>query len=233
MARVKRVRWECPSGLHAGVLGPSRPRKNATARFCLPCSEAAGVLVERVAPAVERKRAAKSATAERRREAAREREREAKARACVVVTSDGAELDLRAELDAMMRGSETLRDWARDSWLAGARFRPELKVRRGAKRHVSGCCDDSADIVLTVGAGADRHEVREVLLHELAHAVSIPSLSRRSRSRKTAWHGSEYKSVLCRAARELFGTTVHADDARETYELDRLIAAQMRAKAVS
>lgn len=229
MAAAKRVRWECPNGLHPGVLGSTRPRKNATVRFCLPCSEVEGVLVERVAPALERKRAAKTVTREQRAAA----QREARARAFVVVTADGAELDLRAEADRFMRGSETLRSWARESWAAGARFRPDLTVRRGSKSHVSGHCDHSGDIVLTVGAGADRHEVREVLLHELVHAVTIPWLDRQRRRRGTRvpWHGGTYRAALCRAARELFGTTVHPDDRRETYELDSLIVAQMRERS--
>lgn len=70
------VRWQCPNGC-PGVLGPQRPRKNNIVRYCLPCSAEAGVLVERSAPSVERKREARSeVTAERRkRKADRERER--------------------------------------------------------------------------------------------------------------------------------------------------------------
>ena len=58
MAKSKRVRWECPNGQHPGVLGSTRPALDSTVRFCLPCSEEEGKLVRRVAPALERKRAA-------------------------------------------------------------------------------------------------------------------------------------------------------------------------------
>lgn len=52
-------RWKCPR-CNAGVLAPSRPRKLDVRRYCLPCSEATGKLVERTCPALERQRAAKA-----------------------------------------------------------------------------------------------------------------------------------------------------------------------------
>lgn len=62
------VRWDCPNGLHPGVLGPVRPRMDNTVRYCLPCSERAGVLVRRVAPTLERKRKARDERAAAKRE---------------------------------------------------------------------------------------------------------------------------------------------------------------------
>ena len=76
--RAKRRRWICPT-CGVGALGPERPRKNATVRYCLDCSASSATLVERVAPAVEGARErAQSATAERdrRRRAAAARRRE-------------------------------------------------------------------------------------------------------------------------------------------------------------
>ena len=51
-----RVRWTCPSPDHPGVLAPARLRKVDVRRYCLPCSEAAGILVEREAPRLSRRR---------------------------------------------------------------------------------------------------------------------------------------------------------------------------------
>jgi predicted SprT family Zn-dependent metalloprotease len=52
---TKQVRWKCAICNH-GLLAPSKPRKNDVRRYCLPCSEETGKLVERVAPALEKKR---------------------------------------------------------------------------------------------------------------------------------------------------------------------------------
>jgi hypothetical protein len=55
----KRYRWICPQCSTGKLLGKA-PRKNATARFCIPCSESTGYLVERTCPALDRKRAQKA-----------------------------------------------------------------------------------------------------------------------------------------------------------------------------
>lgn len=235
MSRAKRVRWECPNGC-PGVLGSTRPPADASVRFCQSCSAASTRLVKRTAPALERQRAAKSAsTAER---AARKRVRAAAAERdrFVVSTHDGQRLDLREEMDAMMRGSLELRDRLREAG-EPSRWRPQLVVRRGRSgTHVSGRCEwDGSVITLTVRPGSDSHDVREVLLHELVHAVTcwgLPHSGRRGRDGQATagrdWHGSVFRTALCRSAFELWGTTVHPDDHREAYGLDGLIRAQLR-----
>src|ERR1041385_7908563 len=105
MAAAKRVRWNCPNGLHPGVLGPSRPPRASVVRFCLPCSEVSGRLVERVAPALETKRTAaaerqKARAAAVRKRAAAAREKAAAAEtACYTVEG----VDLRTELARLVR----------------------------------------------------------------------------------------------------------------------------------
>lgn len=49
MGKSKRKRWVCPL-CNVGKLGLQRPRKNDVIRYCLPCSEKTGRLVERVSP---------------------------------------------------------------------------------------------------------------------------------------------------------------------------------------
>lgn len=61
MAKVKQYRWVCPeceSAKHA----PQAPRMNDVRRYCLPCSEATGYLVERTCPVLDAKRARKKET---------------------------------------------------------------------------------------------------------------------------------------------------------------------------
>ncbi len=62
------ARWECPNGKHPAVLAPTKPRKDDIRRYCLPCSEAKGRLVTRVAPRLE---TARSEALARRKEASK------------------------------------------------------------------------------------------------------------------------------------------------------------------
>lgn len=71
MAKPKRFRWICPD-CGAGKNASSRPRMDATVRFCLPCSEKTGTLVKRTCPALDKRRvtsAAKSATKAKKKKA--------------------------------------------------------------------------------------------------------------------------------------------------------------------
>lgn len=55
MAKAKTRRWVCPT-CGAGKHAPSRPRRDDVRRFCLPCSEKSGRLVERICPVNEKVR---------------------------------------------------------------------------------------------------------------------------------------------------------------------------------
>lgn len=55
MARTRTYRWICPL-CGAGKLAPSRPRRDDARRFCLPCTDKTGRLVERTCPALTAKR---------------------------------------------------------------------------------------------------------------------------------------------------------------------------------
>lgn len=139
---AKRVRWECPAGEHPGVLGSTRPLADATVRYCLPCSEAEGRLVKRVAPALERKRAAKTAVATERRKSKAEREREAKRaeRVLVVREVDGSlgEVDVRRTVDRMMR-LPALREFSERSCPYYGLSAPDVTLRRSrSKNYTSG-----------------------------------------------------------------------------------------------
>lgn len=72
---MKRYRWSCPEGKHAGVLAPSRLRVKDIRRYCLECSQEQGVLVERTCAALEKKREAKKDQAERKRKRKQEAQR--------------------------------------------------------------------------------------------------------------------------------------------------------------
>ncbi len=112
---MTRRRWVCPE-CNTGALGPDRPRKNATVRYCLTCSAKSKTLVERYCPAHETKRArkaeAQAATAARRaqkRAETRAAEKAAKAqkKQHQVFTGDPTWLPY------MVDGIDTLRLWAK------------------------------------------------------------------------------------------------------------------------
>ena len=64
---AKQRRWVCPK-CQSAKLAPSKPRKKDTRRFCLPCSEETGFLVERTCPALDREREEKATKAKAREE---------------------------------------------------------------------------------------------------------------------------------------------------------------------
>ena len=74
---TKQARWKCPQ-CGAGILAPTKPRKDDVRRYCLPCSSKNGRLVERIAPALEARR---EQTVEKRREKARQKRQVARRRA--------------------------------------------------------------------------------------------------------------------------------------------------------
>lgn len=247
MAAAKRIRWECPNGLHPGVLASSRPRKNATARYCLPCSETAGVLVERVAPALERKRNAKTAVREEKR--ARERAAAAEAREnwhkVTVLDRDGAEVVLDAgELLREAWRTTVLRDEQRDAFPAYMIpvAVPELVIRRGdpnagrpakraerglhpaslpirARDGLSGHAVSSGDrIVITVRPNCGEEWVRAVVVHEAAHAACPAA----------AHHGARWRRAYVKAARVLYPGAMIPPmaelDGLTNWQLDEVIA---------
>lgn len=203
MASKKRVRWDCPNGKHPGVLGPSRPRQDNIVRYCLPCSEAAGRLVERTAPALERQRqataerAAETAKAKRRREAARRQA--AKERETERFTVEG--VDLRDEM----------RRLARLRAFGGARGKlarqlPEFTVSRRSSEPQSRygtAWPWEWRIHMALWPGLSLTDARETLVHELTH-LHVGS----DRSDTHRWHGEQFRDTMRRAFREAYGPDV-------------------------
>lgn len=164
------VRWVCPT-CGTGRLAPSRPRKNDVRRYCLPCSEKTGRLVERVAPSLERRReeSRERQAAKTKAERARARARQQKAAAERLAREREKRTILGLNID-----EEARRLWnlpvlrARPRWTPDV---PPIKVRRSAtKIHTSGFSSyNGSRIVLTIGS--DEYEALGVLLHELLHPL--------------------------------------------------------------
>lgn len=221
---AKRVRWECPNGLHPGVLGSTRPPKDAVVRFCWPCSQESGRLVARSVPALERQRAAATAaaTAKKRRRVERDRERAAAALIVPVIDAGGATFELNAgELLAAAWKTDELQAALGETWkYPGRQPMPELVIRRGradagrpALRAERGLHPDSLPIrerdamsgrawpnriVLTVRPGLGHEWLRAIVVHEAAHSACVSDEG----------HGRRWRSAYLRAVRELYGVGV-------------------------
>lgn len=199
--------WRCSDPNHKGVRAPGRMRADDVRRFCWPCSVTTGYLVQRHAPALERKR--KNAKAKRleREQAARERAHEDRtAREVIDGVDVGQEIDRLIKLPALR--DELPSGWRRDkvSW-----------TLHRSSQVSSGHAYARWKIHLTIRYGATAAEVKTLLLHELAHYVMA----------NEEHHGGRWARCFARAAREAYDVDVQARHGRErTWELDgRVFAA--------
>jgi hypothetical protein len=190
--KTKRVRWECPNGEHPGVLGSTRPPKDSIVRYCLPCSEASGRLVERVAPALERKRAAK--TAARKTKAQKQQEREA-----------ARMREWPNALHLIFEHAKRLKCWRKEVKHA------KLELRHSKTRSFSPGHAHYLSGRITMTAGSDVGGAIETLVHELAHIAHFERYERKTyfnydlESSKRKPHGSRFYGVLFEASAELLG----------------------------
>lgn len=218
MSATRRVRWECPSGRHPGVLGPRRPPRDSVVRYCLTCSQETGRLVGRVAPALERERTQARQRAEERAAAKRTREADVE-RAKRIVIVRGAE-DRRVELDVHATVQQMLALPELKALKPAPRWRPgEIVVRRRRDDRVSGRAWPGRRGRMVVSIGDVSVEAaEELILHELIHLLA-PSREH---------HGDLFVGTLVRAAREWWpGITI--TNTRPVWALDRQIAQSARA----
>lgn len=224
MSAAKRVRWECPNGLHPGVLGSTRPRANATVRYCLPCSEAAGVLVERSAPALERKRRVRVEAKRERKVTAKDRAAAALAERAKVPCVDEAGREVVVDVLAEVEECAAL---------LGIRTPTVRLTRREERRGQSSGRGDpwkhSVSFVVW-GAPVSAEQLRELVLHECCH-VAQTSRVKQGRAR---WHGPQFKRKLLDAARKRWPQIVGFTDDRlvrspKAYDLDENIVDALKA----
>lgn len=205
MTATRRIRWECPNGLHPGRLGPRKPRRDDIVRYCLACSEATGRLVERTAPALQRARAAAEERARTRaaqqRQSAAQARRRATERESERYTVDG--VDLRDEFKRLCRlpafGGPNGRLARRPPTFT-------VTVRRERPRSQLGWASPSAwRFHLSRYPGQDLADARETLVHELAHlAAGYDRVDRRH------WHGEHWRQLMRSAFRQAYGPDVVA-----------------------
>jgi hypothetical protein len=198
---TKRVRWECPTGKHPGVLASTRPTKDSIVRYCLRCSVETGKLALRIAPALERKRSAAAESTATKAKAKRAREAVVKARKLAAENEryiiDG--LDLRVEMKKLLKlkafGGKTGRLYRNPPTLVVSR-------RTSSPRAYVGLAEPWRNQITIVSyPGLDSASVRETLVHELTHIVLGGC---RTGTSKNQWHGPQFRQTLTAAFKEAY-----------------------------
>lgn len=165
VAATKKVRWSCPNDArHSAVLGPSKPRRNNVCRYCLVCSSRHGVLVERVAPVVEKKRVARKERTAAKAKAEGERRDATHARRLTVA---GIRVD-----------EEVARLWKLPVAMAARRASsmvPHVHVRRAGvkpRTRLGHAYAFAREIQIVDYPGITANDVLETLAHEVAHCLT-------------------------------------------------------------
>lgn len=176
---MAQVRWKCKE-CGEGLLASSRPRKDDVRRYCLPCSAKSGRLVERVAPALEKKRTESSIKSKEKYKKKNSRiSSKVKAERTHERLVKKRELIVKKEAERLW---ELYRPYHKGAPLPQIRI-DDTRQNRGA----SGFCTWSRTLIvirLVPYSSGRYHETRnwKVLLHELGHAaVGIKSGDTHSR----------------------------------------------------
>ena len=190
--------WVCSNPNHPGIRAPGRMRRDDIRRFCWPCSQETGYLVERHAPALERKRKEAKAQRQAREQAQRQRQRDARrAREVIDGVDVGKEIARLIKLPAL-----------RDELPRRLRDQPVPWTLHRSSGVYSGRAWPHNRIHLTLG-DVPAAEVKMIICHELAHYV-LPS----------AHHDDRWARCFARAAREAYGIDVVPRARESKYELD-------------
>lgn len=162
------TRWKCLI-CNAGVLAPTKPRKNDVRRYCLKCSKETGFLVERVAPTLEKKRELKKAVASKKSKAKR-----------ATINKKNAPAKAQDRIDAQrvkMIHKEAGKIWKLMTPYHGNRPLPKINIVRAQNRGKQ----YGHAYLNTIQVNVDRDQsvnqskrVWEVLAHELAHCAVPP-----------------------------------------------------------
>jgi hypothetical protein len=176
------------------VLASTRPPKDSVVRYCLTCSAKTGRLVERIAPALERKRAAATVTAATKAKAKRARvataRQKAKEAETDLYTVEG--VDLRDEFKRLLK----LRAFGGSKGRL-VRNPPTFDVRRRSQVPTSRLgimMHGSHRIILQKYPGLTLADACETLVHELTHAF-LPS---------HVDHGPLFKTTMTAAFKEAY-----------------------------
>ena len=161
---TKQVRWKCEI-CDDGLLAPSRPRRNDVRRYCLPCSAKRGTLVERIAPALEKKREKRAAFVSVKVKKKRVRKRQK--------LQPIKERQKKAKQRQAIFEKEADRIWSLFYPEGTNRRRPRINIVFSRNRGCSGYYNGGV-LIRIPRTSSGSVSSWEVLAHELCHAV-IPT----------------------------------------------------------
>jgi len=216
------ARWKCPT-CNAGVIAPTKPRKNDVRRYCLPCSSKAGVLVERIAPALEKKREAKKETTKKKTAAKR-----------ATISKNNAPVKEQARINALrckMIHKEAERLWRLMKPYHNGRPIPEINIVRAQNRGAQ----YGHAYYSTIQVNVDRDQtiqrskrVWEVLAHELVHCAVPPKHTGNS---KRDVHSKEFYQCLREVWQKRWNCTISFHEVSTWgYSVDYIIQRQAEDK---
>lgn len=187
---TKLFRWVCPVCL-CYVLAPSKPRKLDVRRWCLPCSQETGKLVERSSPKLSKQReAAKLKAAKKTKSKAKAKQRAKQAVREARIAKDGRVAYLYTAFKFW---------WRLSAWQGNLKPKPTLYIQEGGneRKNTSGHAYYGPwRITLTVAK--NKADALTVLLHELAHLACYDGSGDH--------HGGIWKVTFIRAVQEVTGT---------------------------
>lgn len=200
--------WRCPK-CESGIRAPERLRKIDVRRYCLPCSEQTGVLVERTIPSRDAERA--RAKIIQREQQAKARERDAAKRAAYAQSERGQlEAFARAalRLDAyevlhdrvvnfqirLARRTKLVVDEPRVRIIDGQEIRDTITYGGYRQEMSSGHAYGARRFVIT--AGSDAADARATILHEIAHCAA---------GYNGGPHNGAWRSIFASAVEEVTG----------------------------
>lgn len=216
------VRWKCPVCAN-GLLAPSRPRMNDVRRYCLPCSEETGKLVQRIAPALEKKRATQKVKASAKASAKR-----------ATASKKTAPAKQQARIDAQrakMIHKEAEKIWGLMAEFHGGKRLPTINIVRAQNRGRQYGFAHSSWNSIQVNVDRDQTKLRsrrvwEVLAHELAHCA-VPPKHRDGKGRDT--HSREFYQCLKVVWQKRWNCTISfAEVTTWGYSVDYIIEAQAK-----
>ena len=158
---MKKYRWKCPTCETGRLLGP-RPKKNATALYCLPCSSKKGTLVMMICPALEIRR-----TRGRERSVVKTKRKKTRVDAIYMV----GEFDIRKMHKRVWKIAHKIEpyislrpprlvikygsDYARTLGTAHYGYRGTVMIKRGPKKNTRSV-----------------EKITAILIHEIAHFIA-------------------------------------------------------------
>ncbi len=182
-------RWVCPV-CGGFTLAPGKPRKLDVRRWCLPCSEEAGKLVERSCPKLDKQREAKAAKAAKKAKSkakAKQRAKQASREARIAKASRVAYL------------YTALKFWWRlAAWQGNLKPKPTLSIQEGKERKNTSGHAYYGPWRITLTVSKNKADALTVLLHELAHLACYDGSGDH--------HGGVWKVAFMRAVEEVTGT---------------------------